>query len=109
MPAPPRLPTPYSPFPTRRAPGLELTGGQQDGDEKSPYERALGDAFGGAAGLFSSGAAVEAAWRVVDPVLRDHAPVEIYEPGTWGPTSAAAIVEGEEGWHDPQPETSAPC
>src|SRR3546814_13353341 len=52
------------------------------------------------AGLFTSDAAVEAAWRVVDPVLREHAAVEIYEPGTWGPASAAAIVEGEEGWHD---------
>ena len=59
--------------------------------------------------LFTSDAAVEAAWRVVDPVLREHAAVETYEPGTWGPVSAAAIVEGEEGWHDPRPETSAPC
>src|SRR3546814_5204765 len=54
----------------------------QHADEKSPYERLLGDAIRGDAGLFTSDAAVEAAWRVVDPVLRDHAPVEINEPGT---------------------------
>ena len=63
----------------------------------------------GDAALFSSDAAVEAAWRVVDPVLGDRAKVETYEPGTWGPASAAAIVDGDEGWHDPQPEESAPC
>ena len=88
---------------------VELTARHQHADEKSPYERLLGDAIRGDAGLFTSDAAVEAAWRVVDPVLRNHEPVEAYEPGTWGPPSAAAIVEGEEGWHDPQPETSAPC
>src|SRR3546814_15256249 len=63
---------------------VELTARHQHADEKSPYERLLGDAIRGDAGLFTSDAAVEAAWRVVDPVLRDHAPVEIYEPGTWG-------------------------
>src|SRR3546814_6357023 len=67
---------------------VELTARHQHADEKSPYERLLGDAIRGDAGLFTSDEAVEAAWRVVDPVLRDHAPVEIYEPGTWGPTSA---------------------
>src|SRR5690606_28478443 len=88
---------------------VELTARHQHADEKSPYERLLGDAIHGDAGLFTSDAAVEAAWRVVDPVLREHAAVETYEPGTWGPVSAAAIVEGKEGWHDPRPETSAPC
>ncbi|MGY0633048.1 glucose-6-phosphate dehydrogenase [Luteimonas sp. A478] len=92
-----------------RGEAVELTARHQHVDEKSPYERLLGDAIRGDAGLFTSDAAVEAAWRVVDPVLRDHAPVEIYDPGTWGPASAAAIVEGEEGWHDPKPETSTPC
>jgi glucose-6-phosphate 1-dehydrogenase len=92
-----------------RGEDVELTARHQHGDEKSPYERLLGDALRGDAGLFTSDAAVEAAWRVVDPVLRDHAAAEPYEPGTWGPASAASIVEGEERWHDPQPETSAPC
>ncbi|MGY0559466.1 glucose-6-phosphate dehydrogenase [Luteimonas sp. A277] len=92
-----------------RGEAVELTARHQHVDEKSPYERLLGDAIRGDAGLFTSDEAVEAAWRVVDPVLRYHAPVEIYDPGTWGPASAAAIVEGEEGWHDPKPETSTPC
>jgi glucose-6-phosphate 1-dehydrogenase len=92
-----------------RGEDVELTARHQHGDEKSPYERLLGDAIRGDAGLFTSDAAVEAAWRVVDPVLRDHAAAQPYEPGTWGPASADSIVEGEEGWHDPKPETSAPC
>jgi glucose-6-phosphate 1-dehydrogenase len=52
---------------------------------------------------------VEAAWRVVDPVLTAGSPVLEYESGTWGPAAAAQIVGGGEGWHDPQPEKSSPC
>ena len=92
-----------------RGEDVELTARHQHVDEKSPYERLLGDAIRGDAGLFTTDESVEAAWHVVDPVLDDHAPVEPYAPGSWGPASAAAIVEGEEGWHDPKPETSAPC
>ena len=89
--------------------GIELTARHQHIDAKSPYERLLGDAIRGEAGLFISDAAVEAAWRVVDPVLRTHAPAEIYEPGSWGPQAATAIFAGNEGWHDPAPEKSTPC
>jgi len=88
---------------------VELTARHQHAAEKSPYERLLGDAIRGDAGLFTTDESVEAAWRVVDPVLRDHPPVQGYDPGTWGPASAASVIEGDEGWHDPEPETSAPC
>jgi len=88
---------------------VELTARHQHAVEKSPYERLLGDAIRGDTGLFTSDESVEAAWRVVDPVLRDHPPVEAYDPGTWGPASATSIIEGEEGWQDPKPETSTPC
>jgi glucose-6-phosphate 1-dehydrogenase len=85
--------------------------------EKSPYQRLLGDAMRGDSALFTRDDSVEAAWRVVDPVLAGvpgdpdaHVdPVSIYEPGTWGPPQAAQIVKSGEGWHDPKPETSAPC
>lgn len=92
-----------------RGEDVELLMRHQHEDEKSPYERLLGDALNGDAALFSSDAAVEAAWRVVDPVLSDRAKAEAYEPGTWGPASAAALIDGGEGWHDPRPEESAPC
>src|SRR3989442_9199574 len=77
--------------------------------EKSPYERLLGDALRGDASLFTRDDGVEAAWRVVDPILRSRGPVEEYEPGTWGPAAARAVVAGDEGWHDPKPEETAPC
>src|SRR5207342_65965 len=48
--------------------------------EKSPYERLLGDAIRGDASLFTRDDGVEAAWRVVDPILRTTIPVELYEP-----------------------------
>lgn len=55
----------------------------------------------------SATATDEVAWRVVDPILNE--PVESYEPGTWGPASASAMIPGNEGWHDPKPETNTPC
>jgi glucose-6-phosphate 1-dehydrogenase len=77
--------------------------------DKSPYERLLGDAIRGDASLFTRDDGVEAAWRVVDPILHSAVPVEPYEPGTWGPAAARAVVAGEEGWHDPKPEETRPC
>jgi glucose-6-phosphate 1-dehydrogenase len=77
--------------------------------ENPPYARLLSDALRGDVELFTSKESVEAAWRVIDPILGDATPVTEYEPGTWGPAEAAKIVAGEEGWHDPKPEASKPC
>ncbi len=77
--------------------------------EKSPYARLLGDAIRGDASLFTRDDVVEAAWRVIDPILRSGVPVEEYEPGTWGPTAARGVIADGEGWHDPKPEESSPC
>jgi glucose-6-phosphate 1-dehydrogenase len=59
--------------------------------------------------LFTQDACVEAAWRVIDPVLRAPQPVIQYDPGTWGPAEADRVIEGDETWHNPTLETSAPC
>jgi len=88
---------------------VELIARHHSQTEKSPYERLLGDAIRGDTSLFTQDDSVEAAWRVVDPVLRDLLPVMEYEPGTWGPPAAAAIVNGGETWHDPKIEQSPPC
>ena len=45
----------------------------------------VGDALRGDRTLFGSQAGVEAQWRIVEPVLNDPRPPEIYEPGSWGP------------------------
>ena len=42
--------------------------------------------------LFAREDTVEAAWRVVDDVLDDRTPVRVYEPGTWGPAEAQALL-----------------
>ena len=93
---------------------VELIARSSPQRDKSPYERLLGDAIRGDASLFTRDDSVEAAWRVVDPILGGaHGihiePPAIYEPGTWGPQAAAKIVASREGWHDPMPEESHPC
>jgi glucose-6-phosphate 1-dehydrogenase len=38
---------------------------------------------------------------VVDGILDDRTPLHDYEPGTWGPDAATAILAHEDRWHDP--------
>ena len=73
-----------------------------DGDEMDAYERLLGDAMEGDQTLFARQDAVEAAWAIVDPVLGSPAPVQPYEPQTWGPASAAQLTADVGGWLDPE-------
>ena len=54
-------------------------------EEEAPYERLLGDAMAGDGALFTREDAVEAAWAVVDPVLKKHPRAT--------PTSAAPGVQ----------------
>jgi len=44
---------------------------------------------------------VEAAWRVVDPVLDTDLPLHTYQRGTWGPKEADALLPEGETWYDP--------
>jgi glucose-6-phosphate 1-dehydrogenase len=67
--------------------------------ELEPYERLLGEAMEGDAILFARQDGVEAAWAVVDPVLRDATPLHEYEPGSWGPAAAANLTAAVGGWH----------
>ena len=88
---------------------VELIARHQPSSDTLPYERLLRDALHGDPALFTRDDSVEAAWRVIDPVLNDAAPVSEYAPGTWGPAAAARIVVGDEGWHEPKAEETAPC
>ena len=64
------------------------------------YERLLGDALAGDARLFARQDGVEEAWRIVDGVLADPPPVELYERGTWGPRGADELLDGIASWDD---------
>ncbi len=88
---------------------VELIARHSTQSDKSPYERLLGDAIRGDGTLFTQDESVEAAWRVVDPVLHDPLPVVHYDCGTWGPPEADRVLVNEETWHDPRPEVSPPC
>ena len=83
---------------------VELLARHHSGDEMSPYERLLSDAMRGDASLFAREDSVEAAWRIVDPILRDVTPIYEYEPNTWGPAEADRIITGNGGWHNPKHE-----
>jgi glucose-6-phosphate 1-dehydrogenase len=88
----------------------ELIARHQSHNEHLPYDRLLSDAMRGDPSLFTSDESVEAAWRVIDPALSSSEPVAEYEPGTWGPASAARIAGAAPGgWHDPVPEQSPVC
>jgi glucose-6-phosphate 1-dehydrogenase len=86
---------------------VELLVRQVAGDAMMPYERLLGDAIRGDSVLFVREDAVEAAWRVVDPILGDTTPVHQYEPNTWGPAEADRIIVADTGWHNPGPAPNA--
>jgi len=72
----------------------------QDG-RMDAYERLLGDAMNGDATLFARQDVVEAAWAIVDPVIHGPSPMYEYEPGTWGPREADALVADVGGWNTP--------
>jgi glucose-6-phosphate 1-dehydrogenase len=91
-----------------KMPGKEYIGQEQelylcehlDGQE-APYERLLSDAMAGDGALFTREDAVEAAWAVVDPVLKKHSRALVYKRGTWGPKEANSLLAPGDSWHDP--------
>jgi glucose-6-phosphate 1-dehydrogenase len=62
------------------------------------YERLLGDAMEGDATFFARQDVVEAAWAIVDPVLRISDPVYQYACGSPGPAEADRLVKRVGGW-----------
>jgi glucose-6-phosphate 1-dehydrogenase len=62
------------------------------------YERLIGDAMAGDATFFARQDAVEAAWAIVEPVLRKSDPLYQYDCSTWGPPEADALVRDVGGW-----------
>jgi glucose-6-phosphate 1-dehydrogenase len=81
---------------------VELLAKHDQAGDILPYERLLGDAMRGDAALFGREDAIEAQWRIVEPVLDAKDPPSTYEPGSWGPKEAERLVVGVPGgWHKP--------
>ena len=81
---------------------VELLASHRPGaEEMDAYERVLSDAMAGDRTLFAREDYVEEAWRIVDPVLKQGAPVHEYEPGTWGPSQVEPAVVPPGGWLNP--------
>jgi glucose-6-phosphate 1-dehydrogenase len=79
----------------------ELTFAQQAGSDMRPYDRLIGAALSRDRWLFARQDTVEAAWQVVDPVLGDVVPVQMYPKGSWGPKEADRLLADGDTWHDP--------
>jgi glucose-6-phosphate 1-dehydrogenase len=92
-----------------KRPGKEFVGDQRELDlieqlsgAEAPYERLLSDAMIGDGALFTREDAVEAAWAVVDPVLKTHPRALPYRRGSWGPKQADALIAAHGRWHNPR-------
>ena len=90
-----------------KLPGKEFIGVQRElylldeqGGKEAPYERLLGDAMTGNRALFTREDAIEAAWAVVDPVLKKHPQVRQYKRGSWGPKEADALIATDGYWYN---------
>jgi glucose-6-phosphate 1-dehydrogenase len=72
-----------------------------------PYELLIEEAMTGDPTLFAREDLVEQSWRVVDRILTDYPPVEVYAQGSWGPPSSKKLVQRHGRWPDEPPEASS--
>ena len=87
---------------------MDMTWCEEFGEQPADaYERLLHDALLGDATLFIRSDEVDAAWRVVQPIL-DAWALDIngpasYDAGSWGPREADRLVQREgRNWHMPE-------
>jgi glucose-6-phosphate 1-dehydrogenase len=80
---------------------LDMEFAKEGGEDAAPYEVLLHAAMVGDTTRFTRQDSVEAAWRVVQPLLDNPPPVQPYAKGTWGPEAADRLVAGHGCWHEP--------
>src|SRR5450432_2246431 len=81
---------------------VELYLSSQTTTEMGAYERLIGDAMKGDANLFAREDGVIAAWRIVEAILGNAAPIYEYDKGSWGPGDANRLLAPGSRWHDPE-------
>lgn len=79
----------------------ELVFAEQPASDMRTYDRLIGAALAGNHWLFARQDTIEAAWRVVDPVLGNVVPLHSYAPGSWGPKEADSLLPEGIPWYDP--------
>ena len=80
---------------------LDMDFASMGGEGPTAYEVLLEAALRGDWVHFAREDVVEEMWRVVEPLIEAPPPVEVYEPGTWGPASADDLTREQGGWRDP--------
>jgi glucose-6-phosphate 1-dehydrogenase len=56
--------------------------------------------------LFGREDSIDAQWRIVEPILKNPPAPQEYEPGTWGPEAANALIGADGPWRNPAPAKS---
>jgi len=64
------------------------------------YERLIHDVMIGDRMLFTTAHGIERLWEVSTPVLENPPPLQIYEPGSWGPDAVNDLIAPRR-WHLP--------
>jgi glucose-6-phosphate 1-dehydrogenase len=70
---------------------------------RDPYEALLAAALVGNPRPFVREDAIEASWRVLQPLLDAEPPLHSYAPGSWGPSAADPLAASSGGWREPWP------
>jgi glucose-6-phosphate 1-dehydrogenase len=80
---------------------LEVSYGALFPHRQEAYQRLLEDAMACDHRRFGRADGVEEQWRIVDGVVKEPPPVELYRAGTWGPPGAERLAAGVGGWIEP--------
>lgn len=71
-------------------------------EHESEYELLLSEAIEGDHTLFAQQPTIEESWRIFDRVIKEPPPLEFYEPGSWGPREADALLGPHSYWRAPR-------
>jgi glucose-6-phosphate 1-dehydrogenase len=80
---------------------LDMEFAKEGGEDATPYEVLLHAALIGDSTHFTRQDSIEAAWRIVQPLLDSPPPAYRYARKTWGPSQADKLVANWGGWQSP--------